>query len=272
MPVDEFMIGIVQGRLTSFKSKELQQFPVSNWHTEFYICKYLGIQFIELIAERRHNPLNPLWSDHGIGELKRHSLESGVKIISACTDFIIDNPIYGNESQLAERHLDLFLYAAEKLDLKILILPLMGRSNLSFDSLACLTRALQRICARATNLTFCIEVNAEPSLIKELIVNVGYDNLRCVFDTGNTLALPLAPSEQIFDLDPWIHHVHIKDKNSDLINVMLNTGQVDLQSVVESLNKINYSGHYVLENPRGTNPIETAATHLSLLTQLLSSK
>ena len=266
------MIGIVQGRLTNFKSDELQQFPVSNWHSEFYICKYLGIQFIELIAERSHNPLNPLWSDHGIKELKRHSLASGVEIISACTDFIIDNPIYGNESQLAERHLDRFLNAAERLNLNILILPLMGRSNLSPNSLAGLTRALQAICEKASGLTVCIEVNAEPSLIKELMVNVGSDNLKCVFDTGNTFALPLAASEQILDLGQYIHHVHIKDKNSDLINVMLNSGKVDLQSVIKSLGKINYCGHYVLENPRGSNPIDTAANHLNLLTQLLSLK
>ena len=182
-PVNGFRIGIVQGRLTNFKSDELQQFPVSNWHSEFYICKYLGIQFIELIAERSHNPLNPLWSDHGIKELKRHSLASGVEIISACTDFIIDNPIYGNESQLAERHLDRFLNAAERLNLNILILTLMGRSNLSPYSLAGLTRFASYVKKHLDLL--CIEVNASP-LIKELMVNVGSDNLKCVFD-GNTL-------------------------------------------------------------------------------------
>ena len=55
--------GIVQGRLIQSPPDELQWFPQNYWESEFFIAASLEVKYIELIAERAHNPKNPIWTD-----------------------------------------------------------------------------------------------------------------------------------------------------------------------------------------------------------------
>ena len=56
-------LGIVQGRLIQSPPGMLQWFPDEDWQAEFYIAATLGIENIELIAERVHNQNNPIWTE-----------------------------------------------------------------------------------------------------------------------------------------------------------------------------------------------------------------
>ena len=66
-------IGICQGRLTNPPGNELQWFPGDKWIDEFKIAKKLNYDFIEILAERNHNPNNPIWNKQGQSEIKEVS-------------------------------------------------------------------------------------------------------------------------------------------------------------------------------------------------------
>ena len=61
--MNELKLGICQGRLTLPPNNELQWFPQEKWEKEFEIAKSIGLNYIELLAEREHNPKNPIWED-----------------------------------------------------------------------------------------------------------------------------------------------------------------------------------------------------------------
>ena len=69
----QLCFGIVQGRLIASTSDQLQWFPQNYWETEFFLAPALGFNYIELIAERIHNPNNPLWTDEGVAKIKELS-------------------------------------------------------------------------------------------------------------------------------------------------------------------------------------------------------
>ena len=68
--------GIVQGRLSQSPKGAIQYFP-KKWEDEFQIASTLGLDNIELIADREHNIVNPIWSKEGIEKLR--CLDAGSK-------------------------------------------------------------------------------------------------------------------------------------------------------------------------------------------------
>jgi sugar phosphate isomerase/epimerase len=70
--------GVVQGRLISSPPGQLQWFPQERWEEEFEFARVLGFSYLELIAERQHNPQNPLWSDAGVQRILELNEENGL--------------------------------------------------------------------------------------------------------------------------------------------------------------------------------------------------
>lgn len=80
--------GMVQGRLIQSPPDELQWFPQEFWESEFFLAPALGIDYIELIAERVHNPENPLWTDDGISQIKNLVKRNGLSLHAFCNDYV----------------------------------------------------------------------------------------------------------------------------------------------------------------------------------------
>ena len=101
-------LGIVQGRLIQSPPGELQWFPQDDWEKEFFIASAIGLENIELIAERNHNSKNPIWSDKGVCKLLELSKMNNVKIHTLCNDHIVDYSLVKNPSVL-KQNLEQFL-------------------------------------------------------------------------------------------------------------------------------------------------------------------
>ena len=71
--------GISQGRLVSNSKGLLQHFPQENWQEEFKIASSINLSFIELLAERKFNPNNPLWSEDGRNLIKSESNKNNLE-------------------------------------------------------------------------------------------------------------------------------------------------------------------------------------------------
>lgn len=256
----EIFFGIVQGRLSRSPKNKLQWFPQKVWKLEFKIAKKINIKFIELLTERKFNPKNPIWSMKGRKELIKIAKTNKIKLYSICADYIIDHSLYSDKKKKSYKHLINLFQAAHSLKLKVVVLPLLEKSNITKNNFLKYVEIINSlaVAAQKVNLTLCLETVLEAKYLKKFLNKINKSNVKCVFDTGNRIVFKSDLSKEIKVLGKHIFHIHIKDKNKYGENVILGEGMVNFFEVFKSLNDIKYDGPLVFETTRGNNPIITA--------------
>ncbi len=258
--------GMVQGRLVQSPPGQLQWFPQEFWETEFFLAAALGIDYIELIAERSHNPDNPLWSETGLDRIRTLAERHRLSLHAFCNDFIIDHALVGDGAVL-DQCLRLLEQGA-KLGCRKYILPLFEHSELTADNAGDYAAPLRRMADRALELgvVLCLETILTADQLIVLLDRLDHPAIKVVYDTGNRVAFGHDLPGDIRKLGAGrIAHVHIKDKNADNANVVLGTGLVNFQTVFQALAAIGYDGPYTFETQRGTDPARTARYNMGLV-------
>lgn len=256
--------GIAQGRLIQCPPGCLQWFPQDHWRDEFGLAADLGLDYIELIAEVRHNPDNPLWSDAGIEEIKSLAAGHGLSLHALCNDYTVGNALPGDGAVL-KQSLDLVSRGA-KLGMEKLILPLFDASELTPANMDDYVGPIREIADAAwdAGMTTCLETILTGSELIALLGKIGRPHVKAVYDTGNRVAFGHDLPGDIRLLGDRIAHVHIKDKNKDNANVLLGTGLVNFAEVFRAIHDIGYDGPYTFETQRGSDPVRTAAFNMML--------
>jgi sugar phosphate isomerase/epimerase len=100
------------------------------------------------------------------------------------------------------------------------------------------------------------------SQVNSILSEVGSDNLRSTFDTGNFLLVDESPSEAIEKLASLVAHVHFKDfrkadvdskeiytsiSGQDYTGTVAGEGEVDLVSILTTLKSTDYTGWLSVE-------------------------
>lgn len=260
-----YPIGIMQGRLIEAPAGQLQWFPQERWEDEFRIASEIGLNFIELTAERVYNPLNPIWTDEGCARILALTAKYGLISYSFCNNFFMEHSLLEN-SELLEQNFRL-LNRGKLLGMKKLVLPFFEKNEITVSNLEKYVPLIQLIADKANELG--ISIGLETSLnvpeLKRLLKGVERANVHCVFDIGNRVEVNPDAYAEIIELGDAIQHVHLKDKNSACKNVLFGTGNVDFQKAFGSLGKIGYSGGYTFETDRGRDPIRTCRYHKSVV-------
>jgi len=251
-------LGIVQGRLIQSPQGKLQWFPQEDWQAEFYIAASLGLENIELIAERIHNENNPIWSEKGVEKLLALSKRTGVKIHTLCNDHIIDYSLI-DIPEVLKQNLTL-INRGKVLKCNKYVLPFFENSELNMENYKSYIQPLTIIAdkCREAGMIVCIETILDAKDLIFVMEKINNSNIKAVFDTGNRVAFGHNLHDDIVLLGDRIEHVHIKDKNKENENVVLGTGLVNFSSVFEALKKINFQKSYTFETNRGNNAIRTA--------------
>ena len=262
---DGLRFGMVQGRLIRPPLGQLQWFPQDHWESEFFLAAALGIDYIELIAERSHNPDNPLWTDHGIGRLKSLVERNKLSVHAFCNDYIVDNALPGSD-QVLEQNLRLIERGA-LLGCEKYILPLFERSELTIENVKEYLAPLRIIADKAaeSGITVCLETILNGAQLIKVLDQIDHPAVSVVYDTGNRVAFRQDLPGDIRLLGSRICHIHIKDKSTANENVILGTGLVNFLQVFEALGDIGYNGPYTFETHRGKNPLRTAAYNMGLV-------
>lgn len=261
---NRIQLGIVQGRLILGPTSQLQWFPQDYWEGEFFLANSLGIEYIELIAERKHNPNNPLWTNSRYERIIELASRNNLLLHSFCNDYVIDHTLF--ESEVLQQNLHLIERGA-LLGCKKYILPLFEKSELTVENLEQYKAPIIEIANKASDhgVTVCLETNlCAYELLKALDI-LNHPGISVVYDTGNRVALGHDLVDDIRILGNKITHVHIKDKNSRNENVLLGTGLVNFLEVFRALKEINYSGFYTFETHRGKNPLRTARHNINFV-------
>ena len=257
--------GIVQGRLLAPPNDELQWFPRDHWENEFSLASQIGLDFIEFISTEKSDENNPLWSNEGHEKILKISEKTGINLNSACFDYIIGNNIL-SEDQATIKSLLAFIEQCKELNLKTVVLPFFGKSEINNYNILKFEPVFNKIFENIPlSMNICIETLMDSEGLNTTFDSFNYENLYCVFDTGNTVALGHDLYKDILSLGSKIKHVHIKDKDINNDNVLLGTGLVDFYSIFKALNHIDYQGSYVFETHRGRVPLETAKYNINFI-------
>jgi sugar phosphate isomerase/epimerase len=263
---DNLRFGMVQGRLIQSPPGELQWFPQNYWESEFFIAPAIGVDYIELIAERNHNAANPVWHDEGVARLKELTERNGLSLHALCNDYIVDHTLPGDDEVL-EQNLRL-LDQGGKLGCEKFILPLFECSELTAGNHEIFSQPLRTIADKAATcgMIVCLETILTGSELISLLDSLDRPNIKVVYDTGNRIAFghDLPADIRLLGKDR-IAHVHIKDKNRANQNVLLGTGLVNFQTVFQALADIHYTGPFTFETQRGKDPIRTARYNMELV-------
>ena len=255
----DLRFGAVQGRLIQSPSRQLQWFPQEHWEAEFFLASALGIDYIELIAERKYNPSNPIWSEEGVARIKELVARLGLSSYTICDDHIIDHSLLQGGPKGLDHTLRL-LDRAALLGCSKIILPLFEKSEMAFENVAEFIEPLRTIAEKAADsgIVVCLETMLKGSELVEALRRIERTNVRVVYDTGNRVAFGHDIPGDIRLLGGRIALVHIKDKNKANANVLLGTGLVDFLQIFEALAEIKYQGSYTFETNRGCDPVRTA--------------
>ena len=73
----------------------------------------------------------------------------------------------------------------------------------------------------------------------------------------------------MLSLKKEIKHIHIKDKNKNLENVILGNGKVNFLKFFKLLKKIKYNGNLTVECTRGNNHLKTAKKNIVFINNYL---
>lgn len=257
--------GMVQGRLIQSPPGQLQWFPQEYWESEYFLAASLGIDYIELIAERNHNPNNPLWTREGIARIKELGKRNGLSLHAFCNDYIVDHRLAGDSDAL-DQNLRLIERGAE-LGCEKYVLPLFEHSELTLDNVGEYVAPLRAIAEKAaqSRITVCLETVLNGVELIELLDRIDHPAVSVVYDTGNRVAFGHDLAGDIRLLGDRISHVHIKDKNGANENVLLGTGLVNFDHVFHALADIGYDGPFTFETNRGRDPLRTAAYNIGLV-------
>ena len=263
--------GCSQGRLILPYDGQLQCFPKNNWKEEFFIASRCKLDFIELLSERIHNKNNPIWSEDGIKLIKKEIKANNLEIYSSCLDYVIENSIFSNniQSKATIKYVIDFLRQVSKLDVKMVILPLLEKSDPSLFELNHVEEILLLILEECKNLDLILVIesllNAQSLL--SILDKINNPLLGCVYDTGNRYELD-DPVSEISYLSKYIKHIHLKDKRNSL-NVVIGTGCVDFLSIFKKLEEISYKGSFCFETNRGINPTLTMLHNLEFIKYIM---
>jgi len=260
------LVGIVQGRLSNSPKNRLQFFP-KNWSQEFEIASRIGYDFIEFFTERKFNKKNPIWNSVLLKEYSKLSKKNNLKIINFCDDYIISNSVKEKKTQ---NYLIKLLRNLEKLNIKNLILPMYGKSNLTDKNYYKFIEAIKNILRNSRNIKILIESNISPDEFNNFKKKINSSKLLFLFDTGNRINLKRDLYEDFKEMAKYIGHIHIKDKNQMKQNVKIGDGLVNFNKFFKILKENNYNKNFTFETTRSKNPINTAKKNIKFLKRKLS--
>ncbi len=103
--------------------------------------------------------------------------------------------------------------------------------------------------------------NEDPQLLKRFLGQLNNRGVKINYDPSKLALNGFDPIKGVYDLHDYIVQVRAKNERrtdeGKLIEASLDDGAVPFKDFVYALFEVGYSGFYIIERERGTNPIES---------------
>lgn len=249
-------IGIMQGRLSPPIEGRIQAFPSYSWKSEFAVARSCGLDLIEWIFEGDDWVENPLFACPG--QIQRLTEQYGVRVLSVCADFFMDNPLIRASKAEQEARTDVLLQLilqCGRIGIRYIVVPFVDSSAVKTDEevgqvVNCLGKCLP--IAERAGVKLAVESSLIPVTLADLMRQLNHPYARINYDIGNSASLGYSSHEEVAAYGAWIETVHVKDRIRGGPTVPLGTGDADFDVTFSALAAIGYRGPFVLQAARGT--------------------
>jgi len=270
-------IGILQGRLIPSPSGKLQVFPVDRWEEEFSLASTLGFQGIEWLLEAETGDQNPLWQKESWPRIEDLMKNQGMEIPSVCADYVQSSHLSSQSGITPQRwagRLASAVEAAGNLGARCVLVPAMEqalqpRSKAQEALIRGLAPALDRALQWGVKVGLEMEWPAEEQA--GLVEQIGHPAAGVYYDLGNATSRGFQLGRDIRLLGGTLVGVHVKDRKIHGPSVPLGQGDTDFTAAFQALQEIEYEGPFILETPRGTDPLSAARENLAFVRQALNA-
>jgi L-ribulose-5-phosphate 3-epimerase len=248
-------IGVMQGRLLPPVEGRHQSFPSKQWREEFPLAVEAGLDMIEWIYDAISASENPLATDSGVTEMRHLSEKYNVAVVSLCADYFMAYPLAKAVAAEQEQRIQKLLWLLDRckfVGIRRVVLPFLDNSKIESDAEeAKVVQILRRALAHAENrgIELDFETSLDPQRLRMLLTKL--PQLKVNYDSGNSASLGYDVREEMSAYIDRIGGVHIKDRIRGAGTVPLGSGNADIPTLLSHLNKIGYTGDFVMEAARG---------------------
>lgn len=263
------LLGVMQGRLLPKFNGRYQAHPVGYWQDEFPIAKSLGLDCIEFILDYNDYEKNPLMSEVGIQELTKIVNETGIKVVSICADYFMEAPLHSNDLKVvanSQKVLSLLLKNAKEIGVNDIVIPCVDQSSLRsesdkksfFENLLPLVKEAEDL-----DIHLSLETDLGPKDFLQVVKMFNSKSVTVNYDIGNSASLGFDPKEEFEAYGNYITDIHIKDRKLNAGSVELGTGNAEFNKVLSLIQKLNYTGPFIMQAYRDDEGLEIFKRQLS---------
>lgn len=256
------LLGVMQGRLLPKYKGRYQAHPVGYWQDEFPLASSIGLNCIEFILDYNDSERNPLLSIDGVLEINNIIQKTGVKVVSVCADYFMEAPLHSNSPEVvlqSQNTLSSLLKNAKKIGVKDIVIPCVDQSSLKTEKdKISFHNNLQPLVKEAENLdvNLSLETDLKPKEFLQLIKMFDSSCIKVNYDIGNSASLGFDPLEEFSCFGEFISDIHIKDRKLQSGSVELGSGDANIEKVFSLIDKINYTGPFIMQAFRDDEGLE----------------
>lgn len=275
--MNQFKIGVMQGRLLPKYKGRYQAHPVGYWKDEFPIASSLNLDSIEFILDYEDFEKNPLIYSGGAEEINKITAQTNVLVKSICADYFMEASLFSSDKIKLEQSIKVLkqlIHISPVIGVNNIVIPCVDSSSLNtkeeeeifIDSISmCLSDALKN------SVNLCLETNLNPRRFLSLLKRIDSPLVKVNYDIGNSASLGYNYIEEFTVYGDFISDVHIKDRVENGGSVLLGTGAAELSEVLNTLKDNNYKGIFIMQAYRDEDGLGIFKKQLDYVLNLLSN-
>lgn len=252
-------IGFMQGRLCEPVDFKIQAFPWQAWEDEFSAAATVELSLMEWTLDQDKLYENPLMTADGRIKIRELCNQYKVSIPSLTGDCFMQAPFWkvtGNACSDLQLDFVQIVRACGALQIQMIVVPLVDNGSLETveQENTLVNFLLSQIPILANHqLKVIFESDFPPSEFSRFIARLPAEHFGINYDMGNSAALGFKPAEEFACYGDRIVNVHVKDRILAGTTVPLSAGDVDFPLVFSELQKISYSGNFILQTARAVD-------------------
>jgi L-ribulose-5-phosphate 3-epimerase len=269
-------IGVMQGRLLPKYKGRYQAHPLGYWQDEFSVAHNTGLDCIEFILDFNDAEDNPLLKKGGVAEILNVCKKTGISVESMCADYFMEAPLHSADETVVLRSVDVLhrlLDVSVKLGIKDIVIPCVDQSTLNNEE--AVGRFVKQIVdilpvVEEKNINLSLETDLAPQPFVDLIEKIDSKRVTVNYDIGNSAALGYNPEEELEAYGDKITDIHIKDRLLGGGPVVLGEGNANFQLFFNKLEKLNYSGCFIMQAYRDDEGVAIFKQQLAWVKRFLN--
>ena len=270
-------VGIMQGRLLPIHNGHYQAHPTDNWWHEFTLARQLSLECIEFIIDEQSYQHNPLLSHQGVSSIISYINSSQVNVYTICADIFMKRHLFTSDTNLIQSYISLLktiIESATSIKCKVIVLPCVDASSLSFDKNNLFINNMRPVAefAAERGVKLALETDLPPMRFLDLLNSFTHGTIFVNYDSGNSASLGYNIIDEFNAYGSYICDIHIKDRLFAGPSVPLGKGSANLLRLIKLIEHYKLYCPLIFQTYRDHNPLETFLYQLDYFQHIVKTQ